>query len=309
MKLRIIAATLVVAGLAACSSNPDKAPSRNPLHPEEISQREQRLQAGALYAAARESLDSADYDTAIQRYNTLATRFPFTDYAIQGEMEKVYAEYRAFKSDEALTDADHFLRDYPRNPGVDYVQYLKGLVNFDRDRGLEAMLGFDVSKRDITNLRRSFDDFQLLVQKYPDSRYIADARLRMIDLRNRMADHEMTVVRYYMRRGAYIAAAKRAEQIVAEYPGSPITVEALAALEKAYNSVGMKDQAADAHKLHEAYLHPDTVPAVPAEAVAKPAPVAPPPALPPSAPLPEPAADAPQAPTSQTLPDTPPPAQ
>src|SRR3546814_6576324 len=97
------------------------------------------------------------------------------------------------------------------------------------------MLGFDVSKRDISNLRRSFDDFQVLIQKYPTSRYIGDARLRMIDLRNRMADHEMTVVRYYMRRGAYIAAAKRAEQIVAEYPGSPITVEALGALEKAYH--------------------------------------------------------------------------
>lgn len=306
MKLRILAATLVVAGLAACSSNPDKAPPRNPLHPDEISQREQRLQAAALYAAARDSLDSADYDTAIQRYTTLATRFPFTDYAIQGELEKVYAEYRAYKSDEALTDADHFLRDYPRHADADYVQYLKGLVNFDRDRGLEAMLGFDVSKRDISNLRRSFDDFQLLIQKYPSSRYVGDARLRMIDLRNRMADHEMTVVRYYMRRGAYIAAAKRAEQIVAQYPGSPITVEALASLEKAYDGIGLKDQAADAHKLRQAYVEPSSVPAA---AAARPAPVAPPPpSLPPSAPLPEPAPDAPQAPTSQTLPDTPPPA-
>lgn len=304
MKFRILAATLVVAGLAACSSNPDKAPTRNPLRPDEVSPREQRLQAAALYAAARSSLDSADYDTAIQRYTTLATRFPFTDYAIQGELEKVYAEYRAYKSDEALTDADHFLRDYPRHADADYVQYLKGLVNFDRDRGLEAMLGFDVSKRDITNLRRAFDDFQLLIQKYPDSRYVGDARLRMINLRNRMADHEMTVVRYYMRRGAYIAAAKRAEQVVAQYPGSPITVEALAALEKAYAGTGLKDQAADAHKLRQAYLHPSSVPSA---AAVDPAPVAAPaPAnLPPSMPLPEPAADAPQAPTSQTLPDAP----
>src|SRR3546814_16045713 len=115
MKFRILAATLIVAGLAACSSNPDKV-TRNPLHPEEISQREQRLQAAALYAAARDSLDSADYDTAIQRYTTLATRFPFTDYAIQGELEKVYAESRAFTSDEALSDADHFLLASPRNP-------------------------------------------------------------------------------------------------------------------------------------------------------------------------------------------------
>src|SRR3546814_19754405 len=103
------------------------------------------------------------------------------------------------------------------------------------------MLGVDVSNRDNSNLRRAFDDFQVRIQKDPTSRYIGDARLRMIDLRNRMADHEMTVVRYYMRRGAYIAAAKRAEQIVAEYPGPPITVEALGALEKAYSHIGLKD--------------------------------------------------------------------
>src|SRR3546814_6460193 len=110
-----------------------------------------------------------------------------------------------------------------------------------------------------------------------------------------MAVHEMTVVRYYMRRGAYIAAAKRAEQIVAEYPGSPITVEALGALEKAYSNIGLKDQAADAHKLRQAYLDPSSVPAapdaVPAASVAPAKEVAPPPALPPSAPLPEPAPD------------------
>ncbi|MFT4048099.1 MAG: outer membrane protein assembly factor BamD [Solimonas sp.] len=245
---------IAAVGLAACSSNPDKLPGKNPFRPNEISQREQRVQAAQLYAAARDSLDSSDYSTAIERYQTLATRFPFTDYAVQGQAEKVYAEYRAYKSDDALTDADHFLRDYPRHANADYVQYLKGLVNFDRDRGFEATLGFDVSKRDITNLRRSFDDFQLLVQKYPDSRYNSDARLRMINLRNRIADHDMTVVRYYMRRGAYIAAARRAEQIVAQYPGSPATLESLSALEAAYYKVNMPEHAQAAHRLHQAYI-------------------------------------------------------
>ncbi|WP_051362087.1 outer membrane protein assembly factor BamD [Solimonas soli] len=254
MKLRHFAVALAAIGFAACSSNPDKLPGRNPFKPEQVSQREQRAQAAQLYAAARDALDSSDYGTAAERYDNLAKRFPFTDYAIQGQLEKVYAEYRAFKPDEALTDADHFLRDYPRHANADYVQYLKGLINFDRDRGFEAMLGIDVSKRDITNLRRSFDDFQLLIQKYPNSRYNGDARLRMIDLRNRIADHDMTVVRYYMRRGAYIAAARRAEQIVAQYPGSPATLEALTALETAYRNIGLNDQAANAHQLHQAYI-------------------------------------------------------
>ncbi|NKF21394.1 outer membrane protein assembly factor BamD [Solimonas marina] len=301
MKLRILAATLLVVGLVACKSNPDKAPLRNPLKPDEVSQREQRLQAQALYVVARRSLDDSDFGVAIQRYKTLAQRFPFTEYSIQGQLEQVYAEYRSTKWDDALTDADHFLRDYPRHEHADYVQYLKGLINFDRDRGLEAMLGLDVSKRDISNLRTSFQDFQLLIQKYPKSVYVSDARLRMIDLRNRIADHDMTVVRFYMRRGAYIAAAKRAEQIVAEYPGSPITVEALGSLQRAYKAIGLNDQAADAAKLRQAYLDPSSVPKAANDAAPAPAPSAPVTSAPP--PVDD---DAPQGPTSQSLP---PPAQ
>jgi len=342
MKLRHFAVALAAIGLAACSSNPDKLPGRNPLKPDQVTQREQRAQAAQLYAAARDALDSSDYSMAIERYNALTKRFPFTDYAIQAQLEKIYALYRVFKPDDALSEADHFLRDYPRHASADYVQYLKGLVNFERDRGFEAMLGFDVSKRDITNLRRSFDDFQLLIQKYPNSRYVGDARLRMIDLRNRIADHDLTVVRYYMRRGAYIAAARRAEQIVAQYPGSPATLEALSVLETAYERVGLKDQAANARQLHQAYVDAaarsdfartgkipkkknwfmrlvtldfnaqddvevsdEAVKRMKEGSAGSPPQDTTPPALPPTPPQPEPSADAPQEPASQNLPPAP----
>ncbi|SEQ05820.1 Beta-barrel assembly machine subunit BamD [Solimonas aquatica] len=253
MNYRIMAAAVLLIGLSACKSNPDKLPPGNPFKPDELGLREQKLQAAALYKSAREALDSSDFGTAAKRYETLATKFPFTDYAIQGQMEKVYAEYRAYQPDEALTDAEHFLRDYPRHPRADYVQYLKGLINFDRDRGLEASLGFSTDKRDVTNLRRSFDDFSTLVQKYPKSVYVGDARQRMIALRNQIARHEETIVDYYIRRGAWIAAAKRAEQIVAQYPGAPVIIESLAQLERAYQELGLKDQADDARRLRQAY--------------------------------------------------------
>lgn len=255
MKFRIFATVLLAAGLAACASNSEKK-SKDPFKTENLTQREQRALAAELYRSARASLDSSDFSAAGQRYDLLITRFPFSDYAVQGQLEKVYALYRSYKPDEALTEAEHFLRDYPRHPSADYIQYVKGLINFDRDRGMEAILGLDVSKRDTTNMRRSFDDFALLIQRYPNSRYAADARQRMIDVRNRIADHELTVVEYYMRRGAYIAAAKRAEQIVAQYPGAPATLESLTMLESAYRKLGMTAQADDARKLHDAYLAP-----------------------------------------------------
>lgn len=254
MKFRIVAVAALAAVVAACSSDPDRPTPANPFKSEQTSAREQRLQAAGLYRLGREALESSDFTTAIQRYTQLSLRFPFTDYAVQGQVEKTYALYRNYQPDEALAEADRFLRDYPRHEHVAYVQYIKGLVNFDRDRGFSQAVGFDTTRRDTGNLRRSFDDFALLIQRYPNSPFVADARARMIYLRNRLAQHELTIVEYYMRRGAYVAAAKRAEQIVAQYPGAPATVEALGLLAESYSALDMDAQAADARKLRRAYL-------------------------------------------------------
>lgn len=254
MKFRIVAIAVVAVLSAACSSNPDRLPPENPFKPEQYSTREQRLQASELYRLARESLESSDFATAVSRYGTLILRYPFTDYAVQGQVERIYALYRNFQADEALAQADRFMRDYPRSENTAYVQYIKGLVNFGRDSGISEALGFDTSRRDPSNLRRSFDDFSLLIQRFPQSPYVADARTRMIYLRNRLAQHELTVVEYYFRRGAYVAASKRAEQIIAQYPGSPSTVQALSMLEQSYTALDLIPQATDARKLREAYL-------------------------------------------------------
>lgn len=308
MKLKIVAAVLLIAGLSACASKSEKE-AKELLKASQMAPAEQRALAAELYRAAREALDSGEFGGAVTRYNTLKTRFPFTDYAIQGELERVYAEYRSYNPEDAISAADHFLRDYPRHPNADYVQYLKGMVNFDRDKGFEALFGVDVSKRDVTNLRRSFDDFALLIQKYPSSKYLGDARQRMIDLRNRIAAHELSVVDFYMSRGAYVAASKRAEQIVSQFPGAPATLDALRQLEKSYRELKLDGQADDARKLLTAYTDPAKVGATvqpadqpTAKPAAAPASDVPPPLAPPSAPIPDPAPDAPQEPSSTNTP-------
>ncbi len=252
MNLRFLAVAALAVVLCACSSDPDRPSPSNPFKPEQTSAREQRLQVEQLYRLARESLDTSDFQTAIQRYGVIILRHPFTDYAIQSQLEKVYASYRNYQFDEALVDADRFLRDYPRHAQADYIHYLKGLISAERDRGFTAGLGFDTRARDVTNLRRAFDDFALLIQKYPDSRYVGDARQRMIDLRNRIADHELTVVEYYIKRGALVAAAKRAEQVVAQYPGAPASLRALDLLQQSYSGLGLTDLATEAKQLHDA---------------------------------------------------------
>jgi len=260
--LKLAAATLAsMLWLTGCSSDAKRDPSARPVNPfkdrdsrsslnkSQVSERELKLEADQLYRVARKSLDSSDFGDAQLRYDTLVERYPFTDYAVQAELEKIYAMHREFRPDEALAAADRFLREHPRHARADYVQYLKGVIQAERDAGLLDALPLDHTKGDVGSLRKAYDEFSLLIQKYPNSRYGEDARARMVDLRNRIAANEMHVVHYYVRRGAHLAAAKRAEQIIAQYPGAPATLEALQTLQKSYTALGLKQQAEDAARL------------------------------------------------------------
>lgn len=273
MKLKLMLAAAILA--AGCSSDPNRLPPDNPFKPEQRSARELRLEASQLYKAARDSLDSSDFATAIERFDKLTQRFPFSEYATQAQLEKVYAQYRNYDHDAALAGADRFLREHPRHAAADYVQYLKGLINFDREEGLSGVLGLDATQKDMGYARRSFDDFGLLVQKHPASAYAADGRQRMIWLRNRIAESEMHAVRFYMKRGAYIAAAKRGEQILAQYPGSPVTLEVLELIEQSYRTMGLNAQADDAARLLAANRGQGGAVITPPPAVAIPAAVVP----------------------------------
>lgn len=250
-------ALLAAIGLfvAGCSSNPDKSDRpENPFKTAQegpggtkspLSDRELRQQAGELYRHAREALNNSDYSVAITRYDALIARYPFSDYSTQAEMEKIYAQYKSYKSDEAVTAADRFLRAHPRHPSADYIMYLKGVTDFERDQSVLENLMPNTSKRDIGNERRAFEDFSLLVQRYPNSKYIGDARRRMLYSRNRIADHELSVAEFYVTRGAYVAAAKRATDIITEYPGAPATAEALKILQRSYVRIGLDQEAKD----------------------------------------------------------------
>lgn len=257
-----IGLTVLSVCLAACSSDPDRQrPNSSPFDEgrliDQYKERQERnLDARGLYLLARQSLDSGDFLSALERYDRLVSEFPFTPYAIQSALERIYALYRNFQPDRALSAADRFLREYPRHQAADYVHYAKGLINYERDDSPIDLFSEDASKSDVTSIRRAFDDFSLLIQKYPTSRYAGDARERMIHIRNRLANHEMHVVDFYMRRGAYIAAAKRAEQVIAEYPGSPASYRALETLVKAYEQAKLKIQAEDARKLLAAQTPP-----------------------------------------------------
>jgi outer membrane protein assembly factor BamD len=206
--------------------------------------------AARLYSEARQSLDGRDYERAVKLYEKLEARFPYGRYAQQAQMEIAYAYYKDNEVESSVAAADRFIKLHPNHPNVDYMHYLKGLANFNDDLGIVGFLGGqDMSERDPKAARAAFDAFKDLVQRFPESRYTPDAIQRMNYLVNALAAHEVHVARYYMTRGAYVAAANRVQYSLKTYPQAPANEEGLLIMVKAYDALGMHDLRNDAERV------------------------------------------------------------
>jgi outer membrane protein assembly factor BamD len=200
--------------------------------------------ASDLYADAKQSLDNKSWDQAIRAYKHLQTRYPFGRYTEQSMLDLSYAYFKAHEAANALSTLNRFIRTYPTHPNVDYAFYLKGLVNYEENLGfLERMMPSRVRDRDQAKARDAFVDFSELLRRYPDSRYVPDARQRMVYLRNNLAAYEIVVANFYMGHKAYIAAANRARFALETYPNTPENEEALVVLHQAYTELSLTELA------------------------------------------------------------------
>lgn len=206
-----------------------------------------------IYARAQKSMKNSSYGEAIKQLESLQSRFPFSESARQSQLDLIYAYYKDRQIEPAVDAAETFIRENPTNTRADYAYYMKGLVYFERQSNfLERYFNVDLSRRPPVNAKKSFDAFQTLISKYPHSIYVADSRQRMIFLRNRLADFELHVAQYYMRRGAYVGALNRAKFCVENYDGAPAVKDSLRILIEAYKQLKMPDLAANAdHVLAE----------------------------------------------------------
>lgn len=211
------------------------------------------LPVEAMYASAKESMDGQNFDRAGRYYQRLVARFPYGAYSEQAQLELAYVQYRQSNTEEATSTINRFIRTYPTHRHIDYAYYLKALINFDRSSGLLLRLARqDMSARDLGAPTQSLNDFADVVRRYPNSRYAPDARQRMIYLRNLLAQHELNVGLYYLRREAFVAAANRGKYLLQTYPQSAFDGDALALMASAYTGLGQDDLAADARKVLEA---------------------------------------------------------
>ncbi len=203
-----------------------------------------------LYAEGKRSLDNGNTDRAERYLQRLVARFPYGEYSELAQLDLAYAQYRERKYEEGYSSVNRFIKLYPAHRNIDYAYYLRGLINFDRQSGLlSRWIESDYTRRDLNHARQSFQDFGQLLKRYPNSRYVPEARQRMVHLRNGLAQGELNTALFYFRRDAHIAAINRAQFLVENYEETPQAGDALAIMTESYARLGRTQQSKDARKV------------------------------------------------------------
>lgn len=198
--------------------------------------------AQKLYGEAKDAMGARSWEKAIKLLEKLEARYPYGRFAQQSRLDVAYAYWKNNERASAIAAADRFIKLYPNHANVDYAYYLKGLINFNENTGLLSFIDSpDMTERDSKGTREAFEAFKELSTRFPDSKYTEDAHARMRYLVNALAQYEVHVARYYMKRGAFVAAANRAQFAVQNYPQAPALEEAVFIMVRAYDSLGMTD--------------------------------------------------------------------
>lgn len=205
-----------------------------------------------LYGKAHNLMEKGNWTGAEASFKRLIAQYPYGPYTEQAMIESAYAQYKAGKHDDTVSSVDRFIRTYPTHRNIAYVYYLRGLANSNRDTVfLRRVWSLDPSRRDLSSPQQAYNDFNTVTDRYPNSRYAADARKRMIELRDIFAQHELDNALYYLRRNAWVSAAGRANYLLETYPQSAFQYDAVAVLAEAYTHLGNKTLAADARRVLE----------------------------------------------------------
>ena len=219
--LSILGIFMLLLLVSSCSSNEEMP--------------DERLVEKELYDQAQTRLKNGSFSTAILSLEALESRFPFGRYAEQAQAELIYAYYMNSQFEASKSAAERFINLHPRHSHTGYAFYMKGLAAFTDDSGLfSRYFQSDLAKREVVMAQTSFGELSEFISRYPESKYVPHAKQRMIYLRNLLAEHEIYVADFYMKRGAYLAAIGRAKYVIENLPNTPQTPFALSILIEAY---------------------------------------------------------------------------
>ena len=208
------------------------------------------LPVSQLYDRAHGHMQDGRWSSAVETFGRLIAQYPYGPYTEQALMEQAYAEHKAGRYDEAVSTIDRFIRTYPTHKNIAYLYYLRGLSNMSRNTVfLSKAFKLDMSTRDLQAPRQAYNDFSIVTTRYPNSRYQADARQRMVFMRNEFARFELNTGLYYLQRNAWVSAADRATYLLETYPQTEYQNDAVALLAESYTRMGNTTLAADARRV------------------------------------------------------------
>ncbi|MGP0107000.1 outer membrane protein assembly factor BamD [Rhodoblastus sp.] len=192
------------------------------------------VSADRLYNEGLIKIDHHDYEAAVKQFAALQKQYPFSEWARKGLVMEVYSNYLNQSYVDASTAADRYISLYPNSDDVAYVNYLAG----------QAMYGDmpDV-QRDQDRVVKALKYYQTVVDKYPKSKYAADAHLKIDICRDQLAGHELDIGRYYLKRANYAAAINRFHDVLAKYQNTREVEEAQERLTEAYLAMGITQEA------------------------------------------------------------------
>lgn len=191
-----------------------------------------------IFQRGKSSLQDKNFSEAIKRFEALDVQYPFGKDTEMAQLYLIYAYYMKEEYTLSAAQADRFIRIHPASPYIDYAYYLRGISDYYQNMGiLERIFAIDLAKRDLTQIQKSYADFNELITRFPDSPYTPAAHQYLVYLRNMLADHELHVAEYYYEREAYLAALNRARGLVAHYQGSPATINGLILMAKSYHQL------------------------------------------------------------------------
>lgn len=198
-----------------------------------------------------EAINEGDWDIAIKEYEKLRSIYPYGEWSEQASLELAYAYFRSNEHLSAVRELDEFIRMHPRHPRLPYAMYLKGIAHESTTRSFLDRFISDPARRDSEPIRLAYQDYTQLIQRFPNSEYAADAKLRLVRLRNNLARHELQVAEFYVERSAWLAAAQRAQFVLENYPQTTSSHRALQIMEKAYQSLDLTLSADEARQVLE----------------------------------------------------------
>ena len=238
IRIRLVLACLCMSVAAGCSS------TKGAVDPTA------GWSAERLYSQAREDVSSGNWTDARKNLEALEARYPFGIYAQQALIDQAYVNWKDEEPELARAAIDRFMQQYPNHPGTDYMLYLKGMITFTPPSAiLSQFTRQDPAERDPKGLRESYEAFNELIRRYPDSRYTPDARKRAAWLVNTIAENEVHIAQYYYKRGAYVAAANRAQTVVTDFEGVPIAEKALYLMMISYDKLNLPELRDDAKRV------------------------------------------------------------